>query len=152
MQKQYNHILPGDQGPAPALIPLATEAKRNEAFRRTLWTGEQLQLTVMCLPPGEDIGTEVHPAFDQLLRVEEGLALVRFGPCRSAIRDVGRIGAGDVFLIPAGTYHNLINVGRGRLRLSSIYAPPVHERNTVHETKEDALREEHVASHPGTKK
>ena len=126
----------------PTVIPLANTARENNAFRRTLWTGDHLQLTVMCIPQGEDIGTEMHPHLDQFLRVEEGCALVRFGSCRSAIKEVGRMQVGDVRLVPAGTYHNLSNAGRGPLRLSSLYAPTAHPRGTVHATKEDALREE----------
>ncbi|MBO5653833.1 MAG: cupin domain-containing protein [Clostridia bacterium] len=133
---------PHDAGPAPAQIPLSALAQENRAFRRTLWTGEHLQLTVMCLSSGEDIGTEMHPDLDQLLRVEEGYALLRYGSCRSKIRDMGYLKRGDVFLVPAGTYHNLVNVGRSALRLSSVYAPPAHPHGTVHPTKEDALKAE----------
>ena len=132
-----------DMGPAPAHFSLPAAAMENRAFRRTLWTGDRLQLTVMYLAPGEDIGTEMHPDVDQLLRVEEGRALLRYGPCRSAIRDEGYMRKGDVFLVPAGTYHNLINVGRSPLRLSSVYAPPNHPKGTVHQTKADAQKEEH---------
>lgn len=144
MRKNYKSTPPPkDQGPAPALIPLSSFARENEDFRRTLWTGEHLQLTVMCIPQGEDIGTEIHSHLDQLIRVEEGFAILRFGSCRSGLREMGRMGVGDAVLIPAGTYHNIINAGRGPLRLSSVYAPPAHPRGTVHPTKEDALREEY---------
>jgi mannose-6-phosphate isomerase-like protein (cupin superfamily) len=143
MHSEHNKTPPCDMGPAPTQFSLPSAAQENRAFRHTLWTGEHLQLTVMYLAPGEDIGTEMHANVDQLLRVEEGHALLRYGSCRSAIRDVGYMRRGDVFLVPAGTYHNLINAGRGPLRLSSVYAPPNHPKGTVHQTKEDALKEEH---------
>ncbi len=143
MRKHHNSTPPVDEGARPAVLSLWETARENNDFRRTLWTGEHLQLTVMCIPQGEDIGTEMHPRLDQLIRVEEGYASVRFGSCRSGIREMGRMGAGDAVLIPAGTYHNLTNVGRSPLRLSSVYAPPAHARGTVHLTKEEALGEEH---------
>ncbi len=137
-----NEVALLDYGGGPALINVREAAKKNTAFRRALWTGEHLQLTVMCIPVGEDIGTEMHASLDQCLRVEEGTALVRSGSCRSAIKDDMRIGEGTAFFIPAGTYHNVINVGRVPLRLSSFYAPPNHARGTVHADREEARHHE----------
>ena len=131
-----------DYGGTPALINVKEAARQNTAYRRALWTGTHLQMTVMCIPVGEDIGTEMHPNLDQCIRVEEGTALVRSGSCRSAIGEDTRIGEGTAFFIPAGTYHNVINAGRTPLRLSSFYAPPTHPRGTVHVTREDAMHHE----------
>ena len=131
---------PCDVGPKPAVLPLSLYAQENRAHRRTLWTGEHLQLAVLCLSPGEDMGTEMHPALDRLLCVEEGYALLRYGRCRSTISDSGYMKRGDAFLVPAGTYHNLVNVGKRALRLSSVCAPPHLSHGAVYPTKEDELK------------
>ena len=140
-KNQKNTLSLTDYGGAPALINVKEAARQNTAYRRALWTGEHLQMTVMCIPVGEDIGTEMHPNLDQCIRIEEGTALVRSGSCRSAIKDDMRVGEGTAFFIPAGTYHNVVNVGRTPLRLSSFYAPPAHLRGTVHATQEEAHHE-----------
>ncbi len=132
------HIIFKDYGGAPLILNLPVAAARNESFRQTVWTGESLQLTVMSVPVGGEIGVEAHDTLDQMLRVEQGVALIRIGEEGGRLRDARRVGAGSVFLIPAGTYHNLLNVGREPLKLSSVYAPPAHPKGTVHKTKEEA--------------
>lgn len=127
-----------DYGGAPLILNLSAAAEKNECFRQTLFTGEHLQVTVMTLPVGEEIGVEMHENFDQMLRVESGTALVRVGESKERLRDVRRIGTGCVLIVPSGTYHNLLNVGREPLRLSSVYAPPAHPKGTVHKTRKDA--------------
>ncbi len=112
----------------------------NENFRRVLFTGTYCQLVVMSLKPGDEIGNEVHDNVDQFFRVEEGEA--RFVLNGS---DVHIITAGDAAIIPAGTYHNVINAsGTLPLKLYTIYSPPNHPDGTVHKTKADAqVAEEH---------
>lgn len=126
-----------DYGGAPLVLNLAAAAEKNQYFRQALYTGEHLQLTVMTIPVGEEIGIETHEQLDQMLRVESGTALVRVGDDEERLRDVRRIGAGYVLIVPAGTYHNILNVGREPLKLSSVYAPPAHPKGTVHKTKAD---------------
>ena len=132
------HSIFKDYGGAPLILNLPVAAERNESFRQAIWTGDDLQLTVMTIPVGGEIGEEMHDDLDQMLRVEAGVALIRIGESEGTLRDARRVGAGSVLLIPRGTHHNLVNVGREPLRLSSVYAPPAHPKGTVHKTKEDA--------------
>ena len=134
--------LPADPGPGPAVLNLEQAAKRNRNFRAVLWTGDHLQLTVMCIPFREEIGLEVHPDIDQLIRVEDGQARVRMGKYREHMEHCHCLRAGDVILIPKGTWHNITNTGNRMLKLSSIYALPQHPQGTVHPTKADAERKE----------
>lgn len=133
--------MPADMGGTPLLINLHTAAQRNTFFRNTLWTGEGLQLTVMSIPQGGEIGVEMHRTLDQMLRVEEGVALVQIGKSEDRLHDERRVGEGCAILVPRGTYHNVRNLGRTPLKLSSVYGPPAHAKGTVHRTAEDAARE-----------
>lgn len=139
MRRRYGcSTAPIDIGPEPAVIDIARRTMRNQCFRAALWTGTHLQVTLMTIPVGGDIGTELHADTDQFLRIEQGCGLVRFGRTREEMRTVRRAFGGDAILVPAGTWHNVINCGRTPLRLYSIYAPPHHPRGTVHPTKADA--------------
>lgn len=124
-----------DHGPEPFVVNIEQAACRNRNFRTALWTGHHLQLTLMCIPVGGEIGLEIHPDTDQFLRVEGGSGIVRMGFRKEQLQFQRRIGAGDAVFVPAGTWHNLINTGRCPLKLYSIYAPPKHPRGTVHRTK-----------------
>ncbi len=132
-----------DYGPRPLVLDINKAAKQNEAFRLALWTGTHLQLTLMSLNPGEDIGAEVHPRLDQFLRIERGRGIVRLGNSRDDMNLQVGVSDDDAVLVPAGTWHNLINTGGAPLKLYSIYAPPQHPKSTVHETKADAEAAEH---------
>lgn len=115
-----------------------TEA--NQDFRRVLYTGAHMQLVLMSLNPGEEIGEEVHESTDQFFRVEEGKGIVSIDG-----RDT-HIESDDAIVIPAGARHNIRNIGDKPLKLYTLYAPPQHEDGTVHRTKRDAERlEEHFA-------
>lgn len=106
--------------------------KKNEDFRRVLYTGPHLQLVLMSLQPGEDIGEEVHEENDQFIRVEEGKGEVLIDGKRTPLED-------DIaVVIPAGARHNVINTGDGPLKLYTIYGPPEHVDGTVHRTKQEA--------------
>ncbi len=122
-------------------IERATLDNRN--FRTVVATGTHLQLVVMELQPGEEIGLEVHGHGDQFLRVEEGAAMVTLGPSEEVIEQTVALGEDWACVIPAGTWHNVINCGKGPLRLYSVYAPPEHPDGTVHATKADAEADEH---------
>ena len=94
----------------------------------------------MCLQRGEEIGDEVHHHVDQFFRIEQGEAKFIFnGKEEHVVRD------GDAVILPAGTFHNVINTGRGRLKLYTIYSPSNHPDGTVHKTKAEAdkTEEEH---------
>jgi mannose-6-phosphate isomerase-like protein (cupin superfamily) len=107
----------------------------NEDFRRVLYTGKYLQLVLMSLKPGEEIGEEVHEDRDQFFRVEEGAGAVLIDGTRHAIRD------DDAIVVPAGARHNVINDGREPLKFYTLYGPPEHRDGTVHETKADVADE-----------
>ena len=111
----------------------------NNYFRKVLFTGKHSQLVVMCLQPGEEIGDEVHPAVDQFFRIEEGAARFVFnGEEKHLVR------AGDAVVVPAGTYHNVINTSSTQpLKLYTVYTPPQHPDGTVHKTKAEADAAEH---------
>lgn len=107
---------------------------KNDYFRRVLFTGKHAQLVVMCLQPGEEIGNEVHKNVDQFFRIEQGEAEFIFnGKEKHVAKD------GDAVIVPAGTYHNVINASKKeKLKLYTLYSPPNHPDKTVHKTKAEA--------------
>lgn len=115
----------------------------NETFRTVVYTSRSLQLTVMSLQPGEDIGAEVHHSLDQFIRVERGTAEVVMGRSGDDLSTTHDLTDDWAVIIPAGTWHNVINRGETSLKLYSIYAPPEHPDGTVHQTKSDADAAEH---------
>ncbi len=115
----------------------------NETFRTVLYTGGHVQLTVMRLGPGEDIGREAHPHLDQFLRIESGSGRVEFGRTEDAVEETHDVADDWAIIVPAGVWHNVVNTGDGDLKLYSIYAPPEHPDGTVHRTKADAEAAEH---------
>jgi len=131
-----------DYGMEPFVTELRRQSLRNTNFRTTLWTGSHLQLTVMSLNGGEDIGLEVHPRVDQVLYITEGRGLTEMGSIRNDLRMRRPVQAGDAVFVPAGTWHNITNLSRRPLKLFTVYAPPNHPHGTVHKTKEDAERDE----------
>lgn len=131
-----------DCGPKPFVANIQNATLGNKCFRTTLWTGEYLQLTLMSIPAGEDIGLEEHDDVDQFLRVEQGQGIVMMGESSDSVAVCGRVYPGCTIIVPAGTWHNLINAGCSPLKLYSIYAPPEHPFGTVHVTKKDALADE----------
>ena len=110
----------------------------NETFRTVLFTGSRMQLTVMRLAPGEDIGKERHPETDQFLRIEEGQARVELSEREDEVDESHDVSDDWAIVVPAGIWHNVINTGSGELKLYSLYAPPEHPDRTVHRTKADA--------------
>lgn len=119
------------------------ETRTNSTFRTALWTGKHSQLTVMSLPPGEEIGLEVHPEIDQFFRLEAGRARVEVGTARDDLSETHDVEGDWAFIVPAGTWHNVINIGDSDLKLYTIYSPPNHPPGTVHATKADAEAAEH---------
>jgi mannose-6-phosphate isomerase-like protein (cupin superfamily) len=115
----------------------------NDTFRTVLWTGDHLQLTVMRLATHEEVGLEMHDHLDQFIRVESGSARVTLGPSADQVEVAHDIAADWAVIIPAGTWHNVINNGIDELRLYSVYAPAEHPAGAVHRTKADADEGEH---------
>jgi mannose-6-phosphate isomerase-like protein (cupin superfamily) len=116
----------------------------NTNFRRALWTGEHTQLTVMQIGVGEDIGLEAHPDSDQFIRIEQGKARVELGPTEDEVAETHDVEDYWAIIIPAGTWHNVVNTGDRDLKVYSLYSPPEHPPNTVHRTKADAMAAEHA--------
>ena len=114
----------------------------NATFRTVVYTGDHVQLTVMRLTPGEDIGREAHPDRDQFLRIESGAGRVEFGRSESEIDETHDVESDWAIIVPAGVWHNVVNTGDGDLKLYSLYAPPEHPAGTVHRTKADAVEHE----------
>ena len=124
-----------DYGRKPFVINIEEATKVNNNFRTALWTGEHLQLTLMTINVGEDIGLESHPNLDQFIRIEEGQGLVKMGNTKTNLDFQRNVYDNFAIFIPAGKWHNLINTGDKPIKLYSIYAPPQHPYGTVHETK-----------------
>lgn len=133
-----NCIILRDYGPEPFIINIDEATSQNYNFRVALWTGKHLQLTLMNINAGEDIGLEVHPNVDQFLRIEYGEGVAMMGPTKDNLCYQQSVSADDVILVPAGTWHNVVNTGCYPLKLYSIYAPPQHPHGTIHRTKKDA--------------
>ena len=104
----------------------------NNNFRKVIATNKYQQLVLMSLKPKEEIGKEVHKKVDQFFRVEKGTALAVLGKNGE---ESYKLKKEHVIVIPAGTYHNIINIGKGDLKMYTIYAPPNHKPNTINKTK-----------------
>jgi mannose-6-phosphate isomerase-like protein (cupin superfamily) len=119
--------------------PIEKLTEKNKNFREVLFTGKHLQLVVMCLQPKEEIGNEVHGDVDQFFRIEEGRAKFVLDGTDERV-----VGAGTAVVVPAGTYHNVINPSPSKpLKLYTVYTPPEHPDGTVHKTKAEADAAEH---------
>ena len=107
----------------------------NTDFRRVLYTGKHLQLVLMTLQPGDDIGEEVHDGHDQFFRIESGKGEVLIDGSRHPVQD------DDAVIVPAGARHNVTNTGDAPLKLYTLYAPPEHKDGVIHPTRADASEE-----------
>ena len=115
----------------------------NEDFRRVLYTGEHLQLVLMTLQPGEEIGEEVHPDRDQFFRIEEGEGAIDIDGTETKVED-------DIaVIVPAGARHNVRNTGSEPLRFYTIYGPPEHKDGIVQATKAEAEARHHAEEWDG---
>ena len=122
----------------PMLLNIDNVTRSNNFYRKEIWTEKHLQLTVMSIPVRGEIGLELHNDTDQFLRIEYGLAAVYFGETKQNVKFIGNANQNYAILIPAGTWHNIINIGNVPLKLYSLYAPPHHPKGTVHKTKFDS--------------
>ncbi|KRQ86171.1 Cupin domain protein [Caloramator mitchellensis] len=136
--QDYGLIQLKDYGSKPYVVDIEKATKQNNNFRLALWTGKYLQLTLMSINPGEEIGLELHPDVDQFLSIEDGQGVVMMGDKKDKLDFKANVYADYAILIPAGKWHNLINTGDRPLKLYSIYAPPEHPKGTIHKTKKDA--------------
>lgn len=117
---------------------IETLTTENTDFRRVIYTGKYLQLVLMALKPGEEIGEEVHADHDQFFRIESGSGEVLIDGRRTPIKD------DDAILVPAGARHNIFNTGEASLTLYTLYGPPEHHEGVVRATRAEAeAKEEH---------
>ncbi|MEH7887266.1 cupin domain-containing protein [Bacillus sp. JJ1609] len=133
-----------DYGREPFVVNIDEATTQNDTYRTALWTGKNLQVTLMSINVGDDIGLEVHPTTDQFLRIEEGQGLVQMGDSKDQLDFEEQAFDDYAIMIPAGKWHNVTNTGDKPLKIYAIYAPPEHPFGTVHETKEDAMAAEEM--------
>ena len=132
-----------DQGPHPFVVDIEADTLDNDTFRTARWTGQFLQLTLMSIPVGGDIGLEIHHDTDQFLRIEQGRARVEMGPAADQLEFVHEAADDWAILVPSGMWHNVTNIGDEPLKVYSLYAPPHHPHGTVHATQADAEADPH---------
>ncbi len=131
-----------DIGPDPQSFDLEAATLKNSNYRAVAWSGKYLQLTLMSIEPGDDIGLEAHPETDQFLRLDAGRGRVQMGPARDQLDFDREVEDGWAVLVPAGTWHNVTNIGEEPMRLYAVYAPVHHSAGRVQATAADAEREE----------
>lgn len=131
-----------DIGPEPSVFDLETATTQNSAYRTVAWSGKYLQVTLMSIEPGASIGLETHPDTDQFLRLDAGTGRVVMGPTKDEVTFTQDVSDGWAIMIPAGTWHDVINTGSEPMRLYAIYAPVHHAAGKVQATAQDAERDE----------
>jgi mannose-6-phosphate isomerase-like protein (cupin superfamily) len=127
-----------DIGPQPQSFDLEEATRANTNYRTVAWSGRYLQLTLMSIPAGGDIGLEVHEETDQFLRLDAGRGRVEMGPSKDQVTFTKDVADGWSVLIPAGTWHNVINTGPDPMQVYAIYAPAHHAPGKIHKTAADA--------------
>ncbi len=127
-----------DYGQQPWVVDIEDLTEKNEQFRAAKWTGQHLQLTVMAIKPKGEIGLEKHDSGDQFIRVEEGNARVVMGKTKDVMTFDEKVSGDWAILIPAGFWHNIINVGDKPLKVYVLYGPPEHPAGTIHKTYEES--------------
>ncbi len=132
-----------DYGKQPWVVDIEELTKNNQNFRTAMWTGQYLQMTVMSIPVGGEIGLEVHTNEDQFMRVEEGKARVVMGPAKDNLTFDKNVSDDWAIFIPAGVWHNVMNTGEKPLKVYTIYSPPEHPAGTVHKTFEESEADHH---------
>ena len=123
-----------DIGPAPQSCDIETATRENTDYRAVAWSGRHLQVTLMSIPVGGDIGLEAHPETDQFLRLDAGSGRVQMGESRDHLPFDKAVTDGWCVLVPAGTWHNITNTGPAPLQLYAIYAPAHHTPGKVQAT------------------
>lgn len=131
-----------DIGPEPKSFDLEKATLENDNYRAIAWSGKYLQVTLMSIPAGDDIGLEAHPETDQFLRLDGGRGRVQMGPAEDQLDFDQQVEDGWAILVPAGTWHNVTNIGDEPLRLYAVYAPVHHAAGAVQATADDAERDE----------
>lgn len=127
-----------DIGPQPQAFDIESATKANTSYRSVAWSGRYLQVTLMAIPAGQDIGLEAHPETDQFLRLDAGQGRVQMGPAKDRLTFDQQVSDGWGVLVPAGTWHNITNTGTVPMQVYTIYAPAHHAPDKVHPTAADA--------------
>lgn len=142
---EKSEVILKDYGSDPLVINIDDYTLGNETFRTAIWTGNNLQLTVMSIPVGGEIGMEMHRDIEQFIRIEEGEGEVLMGDSEDGLLYVRQASDDDAIFIPSGKWHNIINKGDKPLKLYSIYAKPEHPHGAVHKDKaeSDAAHHDH---------
>lgn len=131
-----------DDGPRPNAFDIESETLGNENYRTVAWTGRYLQVTLMSIPAGESIGLEVHPVTDQFLRLDSGRGRCVMGPAEDRLDFEQEVTDGWSIQVPAGTWHDVVNIGEQPLKLYSIYAPVHHTPGITQATAAEAESDE----------
>jgi mannose-6-phosphate isomerase-like protein (cupin superfamily) len=126
-----------DIGPRPQSFDLEQATIENENYRTVVWSGRYLQTTLMSIPVGSDIGLEAHPDTDQFLRLDAGRGRVQIGATKDKLTFEQEVSDGWCVLVPAGTWHNITNIGDEPMQLYAIYAPVHHKQGKIHQTADD---------------
>ena len=131
-----------DIGPEPQSFDLERATVENTNYRTVAWSGKYLQLTLMSIPVGADIGLEAHPETDQFLRVDGGRGRVQMGPAKDRLDFDREVEDGWAIFVPAGSWHNVTNIGDEPLQVYAVYAPVHHAAGKLQATSDDAERDE----------
>ena len=131
-----------DIGPEPQSFDLERATLENTNYRTVAWSGKYLQLTLMSIPVGADIGLEVHPETDQFLRVDGGRGRVQMGLAKDRLDFDRDVEDGWAIFVPAGSWHNVTNIGEEPLQVYAVYAPVHHAAGKVQAASDDAERDE----------
>src|SRR5450432_1492357 len=123
-----------DIGPQPQAFDVERATKENTNYRSVAWSGRYLQVTLMSIPVGGDIGLEAHPETDQFLRLDSGSGRVQMGPTKDKLTFEKEVSNGWCVLVPAGTWHNITNIGAMPMQVYAIYAPAHHAPDKVQAT------------------
>lgn len=137
-----------DYGPEPYIVDIDRATICNTNYRTAIWTGTYLQLTLMSIPSGGEIGLEVHPETDQFIRIETGRGLAMMGPDEYDLNYRQPVCDGYAVLVPAGTWHNIVNTGNQPLKIYTLYGPPHHPHGTIQRTKAEADAQENNPNPP----
>lgn len=146
-QNAGEQVVLKDYGAEPTVLNIESYTLSNENFRTALWTGSNLQVTVMAIPAGGEVGLELHHDIDQFLRVEQGSAQVMMGDSAENLDFVREVSDDYAIFVPAGKWHNIVNKGDKTLKIYSIYAPAEHPHGTVHKTQQEAMEAEQKHGH-----
>ena len=127
-----------DIGPQPQSFDLEQATGDNSNYRHVVWSGRHLQVTLMSIPVDQDIGLEMHGDTDQFLRLESGSGRVQMGPSSDKLTFDKDVSDGWCVLVPAGTWHNVTNIGPDPMQIYAIYAPTHHKPGKIHKTALEA--------------